>query len=54
MDDLNLKHPYKFKKYRKRYGIHQRDLGISVKEFSEFEVGDFIEAFSIEEIAQTL
>ena len=30
------------------------ECGISVKEFSEFEVGDFIEAFSIEEIAQTL
>ena len=30
------------------------ECGISVKEFNEFEVGDFIEAFSIEEIAQTL
>ena len=24
------------------------------KEFNDFEVGDFIEAFSVEEIAQTL
>ena len=30
------------------------ECGISIKEFNEFEVGDFIEAFSIEEIAQTL
>jgi translation initiation factor IF-2 len=30
------------------------ECGISVKEFNEFEVGDFIEAFSVEEIAQTL
>ncbi len=30
------------------------ECGISVKEFNDFEVGDFIEAFSIEEIAQTL
>ena len=30
------------------------ECGISIKEFSDFEVGDFIEAFNIEEIAQTL
>ncbi len=30
------------------------ECGISIKEFNDFEVGDFIEAFSIEEIAQTL
>ena len=30
------------------------ECGISIKEFNEFEVGDFIEAFSVEEIAQTL
>ena len=30
------------------------ECGISVKEFNDFEIGDFIEAFSIEEIAQTL
>ena len=30
------------------------ECGISVKEFNDFEVGDFIEAFSIEEIAQSL
>ena len=30
------------------------ECGISIKEFNDFEVGDFIEVFSIEEIAQTL
>tara|TARA_Y100000816_G_scaffold8033_1_gene5102 strand:+ start:23526 stop:25937 length:2412 start_codon:yes stop_codon:yes gene_type:complete len=30
------------------------ECGISIKEFNDFEVGDFIEAFSIEEIAQSL
>ncbi len=30
------------------------ECGISIKEFNDFEVGDSIEAFSIEEIAQTL
>ncbi len=30
------------------------ECGISVKEFSDFQVGDYIEAFSIEEIAQSL
>ena len=30
------------------------ECGISIKEFNDFEVGDFIEAFSIEEVAQTL
>ncbi len=30
------------------------ECGISVKEFNDFEVGDYIEAFSIEEIAQSL
>ena len=30
------------------------ECGISVKEFNDFAVGDFIEAFSIEEIAQSL
>ncbi len=30
------------------------ECGISIKEFSDFEVGDFIEAFNVEEIAQTL
>ena len=37
MNDLNLKHPLKFKNYRNRYGIHQRDLGISVKELQVAE-----------------
>ena len=30
------------------------ECGISIKEFNDFEVGDFIEVFSIEEIAQSL
>ncbi len=30
------------------------ECGISIKEFNDFEVGDLIEAFSIEEIAQSL
>jgi translation initiation factor IF-2 len=30
------------------------ECGISIKEFNDFEVGDFIEAFSTEEIAQSL
>ena len=30
------------------------ECGISIKEFNDFEIGDFIEAFSIEEIAQSL
>ena len=30
------------------------ECGISIKEFSDFEVGDLIEAFNIEEIAQSL
>ncbi len=30
------------------------ECGISIKEFNDFKVGDFIEAFSIEEIAQSL
>ncbi len=30
------------------------ECGISIKEFNDFEVGDYIEAFSIEEIAQSL
>ena len=30
------------------------ECGISIKEFNDFEVGDFIEAFNIEEIAQSL
>ena len=30
------------------------ECGISIKEFSDFEVGDFIEIFNVEEIAQTL
>ncbi len=30
------------------------ECGISIREFNDFEVGDFIEAFSIEEIAQSL
>ena len=30
------------------------ECGISIKEFNDFEVGDFIEAFSIEEIVQSL
>ena len=30
------------------------ECGISIKEFNDFAVGDFIEVFSIEEIAQTL
>jgi translation initiation factor IF-2 len=30
------------------------ECGIGIKEFNDFEVGDFIEAFNIEEISQTL
>ena len=30
------------------------ECGIGLKEFNEFEVGDQIEIFSVEEIAQTL
>ncbi len=30
------------------------ECGISIKEFDDFKIGDFIEVFSVEEIAQTL
>ena len=30
------------------------ECGVSIKEFNDFKIGDFIEAFSIEEIAQSL
>ena len=30
------------------------ECGISIREFSDFQVGDFIEVFNVEEIAQSL
>ena len=30
------------------------ECGISIKEFNDFKVGDFIEVFSTEEVAQSL
>ena len=30
------------------------ECGIGIKDFHEFEVGDFIEVYNIEEVAQSL
>ena len=38
----------------KREKNEASECGISIKEFNDFKVGDYIEAFSIEEITQSL
>ncbi len=30
------------------------ECGIGIKDFDEFEVGDFIEVYNVEEVAQSL